>query len=261
MTPSVRALAEVHGRHSLQVARPRSLDAGGVQPSIFQVFHSLRSTPPESTSKFTMDSEDRQSPRPSLSSPDSAPMQRRSTDSEHPASEHVESIAQKRTSEDATPAIDAIPHTPETDGSPLSHQSPVSSPPALIHQTESSSDARDLGVDAGAPIIRVARPSSDSTLSMPSLMPIDEDRSDLWRNGHDPPTFRPRTENVDSGVQTTAVVNNNTEERIYAIPRPRRRGVRRVFAFFGYGTGNRHRKELVSLIWTISFGSIQVRMF
>lgn len=35
---------------------------------------------------------------------------------------------------------------------------------------------------------------------------------------------------------------------------------RQVRAFFGYGAGNRARKEIVQLIWTLVFGFIQVRI-
>lgn len=38
--------------------------------------------------------------------------------------------------------------------------------------------------------------------------------------------------------------------------------LKRVLAFFGYGRGSsRHRKELVSLVWTLSFGFIQVGLY
>ena len=49
--------------------------------------------------------------------------------------------------------------------------------------------------------------------------------------------------------------NQAEDDNVHGI----RRVVRGIKAFLGLGVGNRHRKELVSLVWTASFGFVQVR--
>lgn len=60
-------------------------------------------------------------------------------------------------------------------------------------------------------------------------------------------------------LERRADLSYRTHLRAAYRPRGIRGIVRNVYAFFGFGTGNRARKELVSLVWNISFGFVQVR--
>lgn len=109
---------------------------------------------------------------------------------------------------------------------------------------------RETGLGRNAPIVRLG-PLAEEPLFVPL-------QSSDGRTGHTGPpvvqeqqVIRGRPRQREGGNAAWAHAN---EGRV-------RHAVKRTLAFFGYGTGNRHRRELVSLVWTICFGFVQVRQF
>ncbi|KAI5123656.1 hypothetical protein M0805_001686 [Coniferiporia weirii] len=126
-------------------------------------------------------------------------------------------------------------------------------PPSLYMPTFRTQDwahrpsVRDSGLATNSPVAHYNSFVSEPSPQIPPFELLQEHRRDLLRLERPPPPPPPPSR-----------VRNPQPQRVLE---NRRRGLlgraRRVLAFFGYGTGNRLRRELVSLIWTLSFGSVQ----
>ncbi|EJD03098.1 uncharacterized protein FOMMEDRAFT_168159 [Fomitiporia mediterranea MF3/22] len=153
-------------------------------------------------------------------------------------------------------------YTPDPGISALSLPPSPSSSTSRTRQYDQLRQAgpRDSGIDTNMHTNRTSGFFSQSMPNLPPLMPPVDDRPDLWQTGFEPPTFRPRNPGVDATHQWPQhdhAPNFNLAADVRNHPRPPPHGFRRVFAFFGYGTGNRYRKDLVALLWTLIFGFIQ----
>ena len=185
---------------------------------------------------------------------------------------HAASTTESRHSEDTEVASDSAFHTPEPGNSALSLPPPSPAMSTRHHDEPGEAGPRDSGIETGRRTTRTSSSSSRPTTSisfmspnMSALVPPDEDRPDLWRSDHAPPTFRPRVQNTESDSEWMGLqrqeINGPIGAGVYHTrTRPRPRGVRRIFAFFGCGTGDRYRKDLVGLIWNLLFGFMQVRL-
>lgn len=205
--------------------------------------------------EVTMEVEGQQSPHgpPTLHT---SSTRRLSADSVNPL--RTTSTDERRSSQNTTPLSDSAFHTPDPGSSAVSLPPPTS---PRHHDESNESDPRDSGIDTITPTSRIGSHFSQSLPNIPALVPLDEDRPDLWRSDYEAPTFRPRIQVGDPALQLRDIrrqtgVEIPLDSPVH--PQPRPRGVRRVFAALGYGAGNRYRKDLVGLIWNLCFGFIQV---
>ena len=108
-----------------------------------------------------------------------------------------------------------------------------------------------------------AREAGRPPVPLPQMEPLNEDALLAALQQH--ATYRPRPANaqlaLDRAARRAGGQRQQTPDasRMHANEGRVRRTVRRILAFFGYGTGNRQRRELVSLVWTFCFGFVQVR--
>ncbi|KAL5485365.1 hypothetical protein ACEPAI_8007 [Sanghuangporus weigelae] len=182
------------------------------------------------------------------------------------------STAESRQSDETAPISDSAFQTPDPGVSAFSLP-PLASPTSADvrdhddprqpeqNQSRQRQQLRDSGIDSSTSSNRISNRYSQSMPNLPPLMPTGEDRPDLWQNELQPPTYRPRTRSRDAiaqGVATNRLAGVGLFDDTRDPPPPRQHGVRRVFAFLGFGTSDRHRRELVGLVWNLGFGFVQV---
>ncbi|THH05380.1 hypothetical protein EW145_g4837 [Phellinidium pouzarii] len=102
---------------------------------------------------------------------------------------------------------------------------------------------RDSGLATSSSISQFNTTIRESPPQRHAFEPLAEDRPSLFRVGLPPPP--------------TVARERPAQIRRVPVSNQRRRVSDRALAFFGYGSGNRHRKELVALVWTLSFAFIQ----
>ncbi|OCB88718.1 hypothetical protein A7U60_g4099 [Sanghuangporus baumii] len=207
------------------------------------------------------------SPAPSVSS-----LRRRPSASTIRSTARPASRAESRQSDETAPISDSAFQTPDPGVSAFSLP-PLASPTSAdvpehddLRQPEQTQprqrqQLRDSGIDSSTSLNRISNRNSQSMPNLPPLMPQGEDRPDLWQNELRPPTFRPRTRSRDAiaqGVATNHLAGMGFFDDTRDPPPPRQHGIRRVLAFLGFGTSDRHRRELVGLVWNLGFGFVQI---